>query len=370
MSTTLYRKYRPQIFAEVIDQNHIKVTLKNEITSGKLAHAYMFSGPRGIGKTTMARILAKSVNCSDVKNGEPCNKCESCLEISQDNSLDLIEIDAASNRGINEIRELREHVKYAPSKNKYKVFIIDEVHMLTTEAFNALLKTLEEPPAHVIFILATTELHQIPETIISRCQRFDFRKVSFKEIVGHLEMISSAEKVKVSKKVLENVARISEGYVRDSISLLGQILALGEKEINEEEASLVLPRSDLNQIIIFIKQLLLNLPAENINLINQYLNDGGDLENFTKETIDVLQKILVAKVTDSWQDLTWEISEEELKPLLNELGKIKAIRLVEIIEVMLEALTNLKRVSIIQLPLEMAIVKISELKTNNISGIV
>lgn len=366
MSTTLYRKYRPQTFAEVIDQNHVKITLKNEITSGKLAHAYLFAGPRGIGKTTMARILAKSVNCQNQKDGEPCNQCASCQEIMLDNSLDLIEIDAASNRGINEIRELREQVKYTPTKNKYKVFIIDEVHMLTTEAFNALLKTLEEPPAHAIFILATTELHQLPETIISRCQRFDFRKVSFMEIVNQLAMISRSENIQVSQKVLENVARISEGYVRDAISLLGQILALGEKEINEEEASLVLPHSDLNQVIIFIKQLLLNKPADNINLINQYLACGGDVENFTKETVEIFRKILVAKTVNNWQDLAWEIPEEELKRLLSILEQIKNSQLILIIETLLEALNNIKRTEIIQLPLEMAIIKISEIILKNL----
>jgi len=359
-TTTLYRKYRPQTFAEVIDQTPIKITLKNEITSGKLAHAYLFAGPRGIGKTTLARILAKSINCPNQKEGEPCNQCPACLEIIQDNSLDLIEIDAASNRGINEIRELREQVKYSPAKNKYKVFIIDEVHMLTTEAFNALLKTLEEPPSHAVFILATTELHQIPETIISRCQRFDFKKVSLPEIVSHLGMIAVAENVSVNKKVLENIARVSEGYVRDAISLLGQVLALGEKEISEEEASLVLPRSDLNQIIIFIKQLFTGKSAENINLVNQYLNDGGELENFTKTAVEILRKILVAKITENWQDLSWEIPEEEFKILLNLFNQIKTGLLINIIEILLEALTNLKRASIIQLPLEMAVVKISE----------
>jgi len=358
MTLTLYRKYRPQSFKEVIGQNHIKVTLLSEITSGKLAHAYLFSGPRGIGKTTLARLLAKSVNCVKPQDGEPCNNCPSCLEIMQDNSLDLIEIDAASNRGINEIRELREQVKYAPAKSRYKIFIIDEVHMLTSEAFNALLKTLEEPPAHAIFILATTELHQLPETIISRCQRFDFKKVSFTEIIGYLERICSAERVKVDKKVLENVARFSQGYVRDAVSLLGQILALGESEVSQAEASLVLPRSDLSQITIFISQIFQNNTAGNINLINQYLADGGELENFTKETIEVLRKILVAKITNSWQELVWEIPEDDLKTFMRLLEKVAANQLVGIIEILLDALTVMKRSDIIQLPLEMAIVKI------------
>lgn len=332
---------------------------------GKLAHAYLFSGPRGIGKTTMARVFAKVLNCPNQQEGEPCNNCDSCREIILDHSLDLIEIDAASNRGINEIRDLREQVKYVPTKNKYKVFIVDEVHMLTAEAFNALLKTLEEPPAHAIFILATTELHQLPETIISRCQRFDFRKISFKEIVTHLEMIAASEKVKVNSKVMENVARISEGYMRDAISLLGQILALGEKEISEEEASLVLPHSDFNLIISFIRQLLLEKTAENINLVNQYLADGGELENFTKETVETLRKILVAKVTANWQELAWEIAESDFKALMDRLEKIKAGDLVKIIEILLDALTKMKRADIIQLPLELALVKIEDAVFNN-----
>src|SRR3989339_1169526 len=214
MSTTLYRKYRPANFAEVVSQNHIKVTLKNEIALGKLAHAYLFSGPRGIGKTTIARILAKTLNCEDSKNSEPCCKCANCLAVTEGNFLDLVEIDAASNRGINEIRELREQTKYTPVKGKYKVFIIDEVHMLTTEAFNALLKTLEEPPAHAIFILATTEVHKIPDTIISRCQRFDFKKVPLTEIAVHLGKLAKNENFNVADDVLANIARLSEGYLR------------------------------------------------------------------------------------------------------------------------------------------------------------
>ena len=224
MSNTLYRKYRPQIFAEVISQNHVKTTLANAITMDKVAHAYLFAGPRGIGKTTLARILAKALNCNEKDKLEPCTKCSSCLEIAEGRSLDLIEIDAASNRGINEIRELREQVRVSPSKEKFKVFIIDEVHMLTNEAFNALLKTLEEPPAHAIFILATTEIHRIPETIISRCQRFDFKKIPIPETVKHLEFLVKQEGIKVEKKVIENIARFSQGYLRDAISMLGQIL--------------------------------------------------------------------------------------------------------------------------------------------------
>jgi DNA polymerase-3 subunit gamma/tau len=360
----LYTKYRPRTFDEIEGQEHIKTTLKSALALNRIAHAYLFTGPRGTGKTTTARVLAKAVNCLS-ENTKPCNQCATCQAINEGRMLDLIEIDAASNTSVDDVRDLRDKVDFRPGEAKFKVYIIDEVHMLTTEAFNALLKTLEEPPAHAIFILATTELHQIPETIISRCQRFDFRKVSFKEIVGLLEMIAAAEKVKVSRKVIETVARISEGYVRDAISLLGQILAIGEKEITEEEASLVLPRSDFNLIISFIRLMFLNKTADNINLINQYLADGGELENFAKESIETLRKILVAKVTDNWQELAWEIAESDFKLLADQVEKISVADLVKIIEILIEALTNMKRADITQLPLELAVVKIGQVFNEN-----
>lgn len=362
MSTTLYRKYRPQTFKEVVDQNHVKVTLQNEIETGKLAHAFLFSGPRGIGKTTIARVLAKSLNCQNRKDkeSEPCCECASCLEITGSRSLDLVEIDAASNRGINEIRELREQTKYSPAKEKYKVFIIDEAHMLTTEAFNALLKTLEEPPAHAIFVLATTEIHKIPDTIISRCQRFDFKKVPFEAIVKHLGYISDQENIKVDKEVLENVARLSEGYLRDAISLLGQILALGEKNIDKETASLVLPRSDWQEVLKFISLLIDKDGRQSVELVNKLFEEGIDLEHFTSITIESLRKILYAKTTGDWQAVSWEFGEDWLKPLVKQSEKISAGELVKMIEILMIAFLDIKKAQIIQLPLEMAIVKIVE----------
>ncbi|HLD27525.1 MAG TPA: DNA polymerase III subunit gamma/tau [Patescibacteria group bacterium] len=362
MSTTLYRKYRPQNFKEVVDQNHVKITLQHEIETGKLAHAFLFSGPRGIGKTTIARILAKSLNCRQrqAKESEPCGQCSSCLEIAESRSLDLVEVDAASNRGINEIRELREQTKYSPAKEKYKVFIIDEAHMLTTEAFNALLKTLEEPPAHAIFVLATTEIHKIPDTIISRCQRFDFRKVPFEAIVKHLAHISDRENVKVDKEVLENVARLSEGYLRDAISLLGQILALGEKNIDKETASLVLPRSDWQEVLKFISLLIDKDGRQAVELVNKLFEEGIDLEHFTAITIESLRKVLYAKITGDWQAVSWEFGAEWLKPLAKQAEKISAGELVKMIEILMIAFLDVKKAQIIQLPLEMAIVKIIE----------
>src|SRR3989344_3003758 len=237
MSLALYRKYRPQVFSEIIGQEHVVQILTNAITAAKISHAYLFSGPRGSGKTTIARLLAKAVNCEDKKDYEPCNKCPSCLEINQGRSLDLIEIDAASHRGIDEIRELKEGIKFTPTKSKYKVFIIDESHQLTKEAANALLKTLEEPPSHAIFILATTEIQKMIPTVISRCQRFDFRRLTLPEILKRLEIISKKENLQIEKEALEVIALNSGGSFRDAEGLLDQVIIFSgkEKEIKAED---------------------------------------------------------------------------------------------------------------------------------------
>jgi DNA polymerase-3 subunit gamma/tau len=240
MSLVLYRKYRPQTFAEIIGQEHVVQTLTNAISSGMISHAYLFAGPRGSGKTSIARLLAKAVNCQNRKEreAEPCNQCSSCLEIMEGRSLDLIEIDAASHRGIDEVRELRDGIRFVPTKSKYKVFIVDESHMLTREAFNALLKILEEPPAHAIFVLATTEIQKMISTVISRCQRFDFRKLTSPEIIKRLEIISEKEKVKIEKAALELIALNSGGSIRDGESLLDQALTFSttlNRELRAED---------------------------------------------------------------------------------------------------------------------------------------
>ncbi len=241
--TVLYRKYRPRTFAEVAGQEHVKAALANEAATGRVAHSYLFSGPRGVGKTSIARIFAKAINCAErAKDGDPCGACASCVEISENRALDVIEIDAASNTGVDNVREqVIEHARFAPSSLAYKVFIIDEVHMLSTSAFNALLKTLEEPPAKVVFILATTEPQKLPATVVSRCQRFDFRKIASKELTERLSRLAKEEGYAVDADVLETVARMSEGCLRDAESLLSQLFALGRKEVTSETASLVLP---------------------------------------------------------------------------------------------------------------------------------
>ena len=246
MDLALYRKYRPKTFAEVSDQAHIVGTIQNQLCSGKLAHAYLFCGPRGVGKTTIARLLSKVANCEALKDAEPCLSCASCKEIEAGSAMDLIEIDAASHTGVDHVREMIiDNVRFRPAACKMKVFIIDEVHMLSTSAFNALLKTLEEPPAYALFILATTELHKVPETIISRCQRFDFHRIPTDVLVERLASITKSEKAKLSKDVLEEIARRSEGCLRDAESLLGQVLAV-------DDPSLVLPASCAADVLAFL----------------------------------------------------------------------------------------------------------------------
>ncbi|MEK7167667.1 MAG: DNA polymerase III subunit gamma/tau, partial [Patescibacteria group bacterium] len=306
---SLYRKYRPQSFQDLIGQNHIKITLQNEIELDKIGHAYLFCGPRGLGKTTTARLFAKSINCFNRESGksEPCNECLSCRSIINNNSVDIIEIDAASHTGVDNVREnIIENARFTPSSSKFKVFIIDEVHMLSTSAFNALLKTLEEPPAHAIFILCTTEIHKLPQTIISRCQRFDFKKVSSDNMLKRLEHLVREEKKKVAKKVLQNIVLHSEGCVRDAESLLEKILTLGD-DITEEQAELVLPRSDFNQIISLLNFLLDKNATASIELINQLVSDGVDLSIFLDSLVEFLRKVLLLKVNGRLSNLGLEL---------------------------------------------------------------
>lgn len=359
---TLYRKYRPQIFSEAVGQNHIKITLQNEIGTGKIAHAYLFCGPRAVGKTTFARLFAKAVNCLKRKEGEfePCNECDSCLDIISSRSLDVLEIDAASHTGVDNVREnIIASARVAPSRYENKVFIIDEVHMLSIPAFNALLKILEEPPEHVIFILCTTEVHKVPSTIISRCERFDFRRISIEDMIRRLSRIAKEEGIKVEKNILEAIARQAEGHMRDAESLLGQIIAISGNEITREEADLVIPRSDMAEIANLIEVLAKKDTATGISLINKLLDDGVNLEKFISDFIEVLRKIMLGKINPALEEkLGIEVGESfEIK--INETKKDLSLeRLIVIIEKFIEARRELKTSFITQLPVELAITEL------------
>ncbi len=292
----LARKWRPQIFEDVVGQGHITRTLQNAIASQRLAHAFLFSGPRGVGKTTTARILAKALNCEQGPTPTPCCKCDSCLETAAGTSVDVIEIDGASNRGIEHIRELREAVKYAPVGGKYKVYVIDEVHMLTNEAFNALLKTLEEPPPHVIFIFATTEPQKIPATIHSRCQRYGFKRVAIHEIIERLRTIASSEGITISESGLAMIARAAEGSMRDSQSLLDQAVSYSGMEIKDEELQATLGSVAQAALLQFSSGLLSRDSSGLLRQIDTLLEQGQDMRQFLTGIVEHLRNLLVVKI--------------------------------------------------------------------------
>ncbi|MFH1772881.1 MAG: DNA polymerase III subunit gamma/tau [Patescibacteria group bacterium] len=360
---TLYRKYRPQNFTEVVGQNHIKLILEQEIKIDKIVHAYLFCGPRAVGKTTMARVFAKAVNClkRKIKTADPCNECSSCEEITIGRALDVIEIDAASHTGVDNVREnIVANTMVASSCSKYKVFIIDEVHMLSISAFNALLKIIEEPPAFVIFILCTTEVHKVPATIISRCQRFDFKRISISDIVKKLSYIIKSEQVKIDKTILEEIARYSEGHMRDAESLLGQIVTIGGKEITRQEADLVIPRSNLNEVINLINFLIKKDAGGGIRLINKLIDDGIDLKSFLNDLVEILRKIMLGKISPALvEKLAIELGETmELK--INQLSQTVTLEQILIyLEKFIQIRGELRGEFIQQLPVELAIAELS-----------
>ena len=289
----LYRKYRPDNFGEVVGQEKIVKTISNAIENNKISHAYMFSGPRGTGKTTTAKIIAKMVNCNNLVNGKPCEKCESCINFSV--SSDVVEIDAASNNGVDEIRELRDKVNLVPANSKYKIYIIDEVHMLTTQAFNALLKTLEEPPSHVIFILATTEPYKVPLTVASRCQKFQFSKINDSKIVSRLQLISEKENINIDLDALYEIARLSDGGLRDAINLLDQLSVYKVDNITLEDVC------NVNGVVSYVEmyELLINVKLKKrekiINLVEEIDNKGKNISKFIEELIVFLKDVMIYK---------------------------------------------------------------------------
>lgn len=291
------RKWRPALFDEIVGQAHVTRTLVNAITSGRISHAYLFSGPRGVGKTTAARILAKGLNCSGGPTPTPCNECSSCTSIANGSSVDVFEIDGASNTSVENVRELRESVRFMPSQGRFKVYIIDEVHMLSTSAFNALLKTLEEPPPHTVFIFATTEVHKIPLTIISRCQRFDFKRIPLKDIEGHLRKIATEEGIAVTEDALFTIAREADGSLRDAQSLLDHVLAFADGEITDLDVTEALGL--LNRTILFelLESMVARDGLKGLNIVEKIYDFGYDLKRACSELLGGLRDLMVIKVS-------------------------------------------------------------------------
>lgn len=355
-----YRKYRPKSFKEVINQKITVKILTNAISSNQISHAYLFCGPRGTGKTTFARLFAKAINCEKRKEGEfePCNKCESCEEINKGRALDLLEIDAASNRGIDDIRDLREGIKFSPVRAKYKVYVIDEAHQLTKDAFNALLKTLEEPPSYAIFILATTEPEKIPTTILSRVQRYDFRRLSINDIVSRLSNISKLENLKINDEALRLIALSSEGGLRDAESLLGQLAIIKEGEITLSDVESLLGSVNFKTINQFIDLLISKQKIEALRFITEVNEGGYDLFEFNKAVINHLRRIMILKVSsDLSKMLQEEITDEEIDILTKQTEKLEASEIRRWLDIFINSQNYIKRAAIVTLPLELAVLE-------------
>ena len=357
----LARKWRPQLFEEVIGQRHITQTLQNAILQKRVAHAFLFTGARGVGKTSSARILAKALNCEKGLRPNPCNECATCQEITHGTSMDVIEIDGASNRGIDEIRELRENVRYTPAKSRYKIYIIDEVHMLTKEAFNALLKTLEEPPPHIIFIFATTEPHKIPATILSRCQRYDFKRIPFREVMESLKRILEREEIQISQRGLLSIAQESEGSLRDAQSLLDQVIAYAGKNIRDEDVGEVLGLIDRKVLSDTIEAIAGRDVERCMEVIEHVYHFGYDLQHFCRELLQYLRNLILIKVSQHPEGLL-ELPEEEFILLKKQAEKFPFDHLNHLFTLLLKGEQEIAQSTFARTMLEVTLIRMATLR--------
>ena len=362
--TVLARKWRPQTFDQVVGQTTVTRTLKNALTSGRIGHAFLLSGPRGVGKTTTARVLAKALNCAkgDAPQPEPCGECASCREIAAGASLDVQEIDGATHNGVEQVRELRESARYNPARDRFKIWIIDEVHMLSTGAFNALLKTLEEPPPRVKFVFATTEYHKIPDTIVSRCQQYDFRLIPARELLVHLREVADGEQVQVSDETLGRIARAAEGSVRDALSLFDQVLSFSGQEVRDEDVSALLGLIDRELLLAISRAVAAGDSLALLEGVERLSDHGVDYRNFVRELLLHFREILLLKLAPPGSALLASLTPEERERVRPLAGEFSEEDLLRVVEVLTEADTELRLAQDPRVTVELALLKLVQLR--------
>lgn len=360
MYQALYREYRPQTFDEILGQDHITTTLKHQVANNNFSHAYLFSGTRGTGKTTAAKVLSRAINCLNQREGNPCNECENCMAILEETTMDVIEMDAASNNGVDNIRDIRDKVVYPPSKLKYRVYIIDEVHMLSKGAFNALLKTLEEPPKHLVFILATTEKEKLPQTIVSRCQRFDFKRVSTNDIVKNMKVISEKLDIQIDDKALNLIARSAEGGMRDALSLLDQCISYGEKIIKYEDAINILGIANKDLLFKLVDNIISKDIEEVLKMVDGIIQEGKDINQFIIDLINHIRDLLIIRTSKNAQDI---LESPDIKQLSEQSKNVDASFYLNALDILTEAANKAKWSTQPRIILEVALINILNMES-------